>query len=366
MSDHTQVYIPHLKQSVVLVPREQLRQTRHGRMLAIPRHLFGLLSSIPNPPPFFDGSRGRGISYPIMGNDRYGCCYYADMVHCTQTWTGNVGQEAQFNVNQMIARYLKLSGGDNGLGDRQVFPEWKSGIIGPNGPHKILDDMTIDPRDDQSIQLGQAEFCGVSYTASLLTSWLSNPQPGQVWDATGRPNPQAGHAMHLSGFVSKGQPLPFANPLYSWPKGSPSPNDFYFDETWGFETPIFLTPAGLKASDPEITVQYSRDFFNPKTGLSFDKKTWWDKRQLWQQLGGQDVGDSPFPTPKPDPTPTPPVPTPPGPTPGPNPWADFFKWLMSQTWVLDFIKFLITRYGRFVDEQATHEACKVYIKEKGL
>ncbi len=267
----------------------------------MPWHLKGLLALIPTPPAAWDGSKGRSIKYPILGNNQYGDCYYADMCHCVQTFTGNgSGMPVAFDVNAVTARYKQLSGGDNGLGDDQVFPEWKGGIVGPSGPHKILDDMTVHPDDDAAIRLGMWLFCGCSYTASLLNTWLQNPQPGQVWDADGRPDPSAGHAMHLSGYDQT----------------------YYYDETWSLDPAIKLTPAGLKASDPEITVQFSLEMFNsqgiaPHNGMSYVQLA-----TLWVQLGGASLPPSPFP---PAPLPPPPVPPlPPVPTP-PSVW----DWLMS-------------------------------------
>src|SRR5258708_7096467 len=113
-------------------------------------------------------------------------------------------------------------------------PSGKRVSSAPTGRTGILDDMTIDPADDAAIRLGMWAFCGASYTAALPDEWVNGAAPGATWDA-GTPDPSNGHAMHLSGF----QP------------------DHYQDETWGFDQAIRLTPAGLKSSDPEVTVQFS-------------------------------------------------------------------------------------------------------------
>src|ERR1700692_3473699 len=129
-------------QKVRLVPREQLRFKLHGRSLAYPAHLQALAAVMPAPPAAFDGSKGRAIVYPMLGNDQYGDCYEADPLHCVQTWTGNVGTQAQFTTAAAVAEYLALAGGDNGLSDAEVFPHWKNpGFQG----HRILDEMTVDP-----------------------------------------------------------------------------------------------------------------------------------------------------------------------------------------------------------------------------
>lgn len=276
-------------QNFTLVNRDLMRRRTHGRYLSVPWFLRGLAYTLPTPPAYFDGSKSRSITYPVLGNRSYGDCYLADACHCIQTWTGNVGQEATFDEQAVIQLYLQLSGGDNGLDDATIFRAWRSGIFG----HKILDDMTVDPRDDNAIRLGITKFWGGSYTSSLFDAWLKNPEPGTIWDAPPgqQPNPRNGHAMCLSGFTTKGAPLPFAIPGHA--RGSPAPFDFYHDETWGFGTPVLLTPSGLKASDPEVTIQFSLDMFNAQ-GVAPDGETYDQKASLWKQLGGMTMPPSPF------------------------------------------------------------------------
>ncbi len=267
--------------SFVLVPRAQLRRTTSGRTLRLPSHLRALMASVPTPPLSWDGSKSRTIKYPILGNDQYGDCYLADALHCVQTWTGGVGAEATFDPAAVIKLYLQLSGGDNGLSDSDIFPAWKAGLFG----HKILDEMTVDPRDDAAIRLGMWSFGGASWTCALPDAWIDAAEPGAVWD-TGRPNQTNGHAMHLSGY----------DPLY------------YQDETWGFDPAICLTPSGLKSADPEVTVQFSLDQFNA-SGVAPNGMNYTAAAALWKTLGGGNLPPSPFVPPAPPSPPTPP-PTP--------------------------------------------------------
>ena len=272
-------------QIVTLVPREQLRFKGPKRFFKKPAaHLIGASP----PPAMFDGSKGRAIKYPILGNDNYGDCYLADLLHCIQTWTGNVSTPAQFDLAAVVAYYLKLSGGDNGLGDSQVFPAWEAGIFG----HKILDYLLIDPTDSASIQFAMWKFYGASYTCSLLSGWLNATNPGDVWDAgMGTADPNAGHAMHWSGYgikVVNGLPC-------------------YQDETWAIDPAIQVTQAGVKASDPEVTVHFSLDMFNAQ-GIAPDGESYDTKAALWVAAGGKALPPSPFP---PAPTPAPPITSPP-------------------------------------------------------
>ncbi len=283
------VHIPHLGHSICLVPREQLRRRTNGKTFSMPWHLRGIVTQLPTPPVPFSWSKGNILSYPIFGNDRYGICYMAACGHGSQTFTGNAGMECTFDVNAMIARYLKLSGGDNGLGDMQMMPEWKSGIIGPNGPRKILAEMTVNPADDASTALAMWVFCGLIFTAALPDTWVANPMPGNTWDA-GRPDENNGHAMFLTGKQANGT---------------------YELQTWGFNPPINLTPAGLKSADPELIVAFSLDMFNA-AGVAPCGLTYAQCATIWQQCGGGSLPPSPFPAP---PGPVPPAPVPPAPVP---------------------------------------------------
>jgi hypothetical protein len=240
----------------------------------------------------FSGSKNRTIKYPMLGNDSKGDCYLVDALHQIQTWTGNVGTESSFTAADAITRYLALSGGDNGLDDSQIFPAWKSGLLPVNGPHRILDEISVDPHDDAAIRLGMWLTGGCSYTAALLQGWPNAAAPGALWDVgMGSANPSFGHAMHLSGYD-------FTQSIL-----------YYEDETWAMDPAIRLTPAGLKASDPEITLQFSYDMFNAAGYAPHNNMHYTQLAPLWSQLGGITLPASPFPAPAPTPSPIPP-PTP--------------------------------------------------------
>lgn len=292
---HKRVLIPHLGRTVVLVDRDRLRWRRHGRTFRVPAHLKGLRSA-PTPPASWDW--GQGLSYPILGNDQYGDCYYAAMCHGSQTWTGHsTGYEYQFDEQAVINRYLAISGGDNGLSDSDIEPEWKGGIVGPGGPRKVLDFLTIDPADANAHALACWAFGGNVYTAALPDAWVVNPQPGDVWDVAA-PDQSNGHAMWQTGRDGSGR---------------------WVTQTWGFTPPIAVTQAGLAGSDPELLAVFSLDWFNA-AGVAPNGMDYADLAALWVQCGGAALPPSPFGPPPPTPGPTPP---PPPPVPCPVPLVTF-------------------------------------------
>jgi hypothetical protein len=149
----------------VLVDRNQMRVRPGTRTAKVPKYLKAVAETIPAPPASFDHTNGGKVKYPVLGNDRYGDCYYAAMAHKVQTWTGARGLVTNFDVNKLTARYLRLSGGDNGLSDYDVYGnnhngEFYTGIVGPNGPNKILDHMVVNPSDSDTIAVTMYYFGG--------------------------------------------------------------------------------------------------------------------------------------------------------------------------------------------------------------
>ena len=265
-----------------LVDREQLRFRSHGRYFSAPKHLKAA-AALPTPPKAF--SWAKGIEYPLWGNDRLGDCYYVACCKAARTFNENNGRKTPFDEADLTARYMVISGGDNGLDDRSMMPEWEAGLVGPNGPHRILDQLTIDPNDDAAVAFALWAGLGLIWTAALPDKWISNPRPGQIWTA-GRPNRRNGHAMLLTG------------------------KDGNFEvQTWGLDPPIYVTPDGIKNADSELIVVFSLEQFNEQgmlpCGLGYDQAA-----DIWQQYGGQKMPANPFVNRPPSPPVKPPI-TPP-------------------------------------------------------
>lgn len=293
------VHNPYTGTNVVFVPRDQLRITApHARFT---RPAIGTLKGLRAPlPKVIDWSDGRRIKFPTLGNDRYGDCFYAECLHAVQCWLGLNGPGVVFDPEAVIRRYLQLSGGDNGLSDSQMMPEFMAGVIGPNGPHKLLGYMTVDPSDEEAVREALYVGCGVGYTCAMLTSWLANMRPGAVWDAKGRQDQNSGHAMLFSGIGEDGR---------------------YRSETWGFDPPVSITRQGMLAADPEVILHASHEQFNAK-GYNPAGMHYTAFREWWQARGGKPLPPSSFPDPQPEPGP--------GPEPGPIP-------VPTGSWVVDLV-----------------------------
>ena len=289
MAQHKHHHTPSGLQFVT-VDRESLR-TSIPHKLSIPRHVKRLMAGIKAAPATWDWTKNNTISYPVLGNDRYGCCWMAAVLHFIQTCTANVTIEAAFAYADAVTRYLGLSPNDDGLSDAQIFGAWDQGLLPMGGPYRYLGRATIDPTDQATIDLAGHRFGGLLYTASLQDQWAANPRPGDVWDNTGTADPNEGHAMHVAGR---------------------NPDGTLKVETWGFNPPISLTERGMLASDPEIIAVGSPNWYN-NIGYSPAGNHYTEDAALWVTLGG-----APWP-PSPYPPPVTPAPAPPGPAPTPAP-----------------------------------------------
>jgi hypothetical protein len=277
-----QIRVPHLGRSFCLVPLRILRRLKNPRRATMPK------AGLPPVPGSYDWSQGEKLIFPVDGNDQYGDCYYACIAHGSNCFTGNGSTECSFDVNALDQRYLTISGGDNGLGDDQAMPEWLGGIIGPNGPRKILDYLVVDMTQPDLVNFCRWAFCGLVWTCSLLSDWENQTSPGSIWDAGSAPDPNAGHAMFQTGVHSNGN---------------------IDTRTWGISPPIQVTPAGVAAAQSEYITAFSLDMFNPQ-GYAPCGLHYVDLANYWVQVGGKALPPNPFPAP---------LPTPPSPGPDPVP-----------------------------------------------
>ena len=274
----SEVLIPYLNQTVVFPDRQKMKRGSGHRMFTKPAYE-SLINVLPEAPLTCDWSKNESIKFPILGNDRVGDCYYAAILHLAQCFAGQYGEVPQFDVEAVIARYYQLSGGDNGLSDSDVFPEYKKGILGPDGQYKILDSLLVNHSDPHTIRMAIWAFNGTLWTTSLPSGAANNAAPGAIWDADNSRS-VGGHAMMFSGY-----------------------DKYYKTRTWGISPPINVTDNFLEVNDVEIIVVFSKDQFHPTTHLTAAGLTWEQTRQIWIQYGGRDVGASPWNDP-----PVPPVP----------------------------------------------------------
>lgn len=274
-----------------VVNREQMRFKSVKKRFAV-EGMTSVLKDVKDPPATFDFSGSGKFTSNVLGNNRWGDCFYVAPAHQSQCWLGMNGNPFAFDEAKLVARYKVLSHGDHGLSDEDILPEWRAGIIGPNGPHKILDVALIDPADWKSVKSATYRLGGCVTTHSLRTPWESNIKPGMLWDNTGRIDPSAGHAVQQCGATTI------------------SGKEVLVTATWGMQ--VYMTQAGLANSNAEVLVSVSTEWFNSR-GYTPNGDHYNDVAKYWEAGTGHKLPQGLFPDPGPEPTPTPPVP--PSPTP---------------------------------------------------
>lgn len=290
------VTIPGTSDQIHLVPRRQLRQPRSLPKLTFPERKTGVKVSAPMPTPPASLDWAGSTDLPILGNNQAGDCFYAAACHMIQTWAGANGTSVSFAAQAVLNRYYQLSGGDNGLDWATMMGEFKSGIIGPNGPHQNLATAALDVEKDDLLRCALNLFGPIMFTLGIPDAWLDKHiGPGEVWDAGPgvKADPANGHAVILSGYNSRG----------------------WIVETWGLRPQITLTYAGLKVCDPEAASCIGTDWFLPDDKAP-NGYGWAELRDWWQLMGGPVLPLDP-------PKPIPPGPAPAPPTPTPNPFPCF-------------------------------------------
>ncbi len=253
---------------------------RHLMSYGHPSRRFKLTSSFPPVVLPIDWTKGNSLNFPIDGNDQYGDCLYAAPCHMDNTWTGNVGIESTFNESTIISDYLKLSGGDHGLNEQLIIPEWKKGLAS-NPTATILDAMDVDPTNQQLCHSAIYLFGGIIFMLDVPTAWINNFNTGYIWDVPTQANRNNGHATLWNGVESNGN---------------------YKVQTWG--TYGYITPAGVEVCNPTGFIVFSMRWFNAQ-GIAPNGMHYSQLSELWTEAGGIGLPPSPFP---PTPIPVPPVP----------------------------------------------------------
>jgi hypothetical protein len=261
---------------VVLVPRDQLRAGPNTKTARLPHALRAAIERQELVvPPTYDWTKNNTISFPILGNDQWGDCYYACICHDAQARAALLGSPIVFDPAKVIARYRVLSGGDNGLSDEDVIPEYKKGIVGPNGPHKILDTLIIPSTDQAALDLTGYAFGPQWFTFTVYSSFMSQAKPGAFIDSISG-GVDGGHAVLCSGKTSRGRKI----------------------ETWGMSPSVEIGKNFISKVDPEFVAVFSLEWFDAQ-GYAPNGQHYSVLAPLWNSMGGNVPVPGPFPAPTP-------------------------------------------------------------------
>lgn len=180
---------------------------KYGRLAPAPvpvRDLTHYLSApLPTPPSAVDAPH---LAYPMAGNDRYGDCTIAAVIHVDQATANLTAEPWTYPGDEVVVtEYLRLSGGkDTGLVEANVLKVWStSGLFG----HKLAGFASLNVR--HLVPIRQAvSLCGAAYTGVLVPAPAQRQfAAGEVWDLTGTDADseiEGGHAVPIVGYNRTG------------------------------------------------------------------------------------------------------------------------------------------------------------------
>jgi hypothetical protein len=165
---------------------------------------------LPHVPPQFDWSRAV-TKWPVMLNDRLGCCTCAAVGHTVQCWTANAGQEVVLPDDEILKLYEAVSGydpatgaNDDGAVELDVLNRWRqTGVAG----HQIAAYVALEPGNHDHMRIATFLF-GAVYTGIALPETI---QGQSVWavppegpNGAGAPGSLGGHAVPVVGYDANG------------------------------------------------------------------------------------------------------------------------------------------------------------------
>ena len=209
------------------------------------------LSTLPATPAAFDWSQknGANLTYPMLGNDRYGDCVFASACHLIGTWTGQTGTQEAITDAEALDAYSRFTGfdprnpsSDGGANMLDVAKRWAKGeaIAG----HVLKAFVAVDTKRLDLVAAAENLFGGLWTGWALPLAWQGADewQAGPSTQGQWAPNSWGGHA------VSK---LLFSPAMYGV-------------KTWTQNMPV--TPAAFDTYCGEAYALISQDMWAQLTG----------------------------------------------------------------------------------------------------
>lgn len=146
------------------------------------------------------------LVYPMAGNDKFGDCTIAAVVHADQVWSSEIGATYEYPGDEDVeGEYFTLSGGqDSGLVEANVLAKWKSqGLFG----NKIWGFAPVAPKHTNSVK-SVVENYGVAYTGitmpAIAQEQFANGQPWTLTNTAADYDIVGGHAVPIVGYNPQG------------------------------------------------------------------------------------------------------------------------------------------------------------------
>lgn len=189
-----------------------------------------LTGALPTPPASF-GHDNLVKSYPMFGNDQYGCCVWSGAGHEGQIWSAEGGKPASFGVGGLLDAYSAVTGfdrndpsSDQGT-DMQAAASYrrKAGILDVHQKrHKVGAYVALTPGDVKQLYTATWLFgavgVGIEFPAFAMDQF-NNRQPWDVQRTNakiegGHYIPAVGHHSGLINVVTWGRKIGMTEAFY--------------------------------------------------------------------------------------------------------------------------------------------------------
>ena len=138
--------------------------------------------------------------FPMDGNDSLGDCTIAALAHAETLYHGLLGTQKIMAKTAVVRLYMHLTGGvDSGLNELNVLNYWRQN---PVAGDKIINYVSIDPKNHTHVQLGIQLFGGVYLGFQVQQNCLQEFDNHQPW--TPGPLTQDGHAVYAVAYDQNG------------------------------------------------------------------------------------------------------------------------------------------------------------------
>ena len=201
---------------------------------------------LPAPPTSVDYY--SGLSLPLDGNDRYGCCVMAASAHLLAAWNSEVQETIHVpGGDEVVSTYFKLTGGqDSGLNEANVLQAWQTqGLFGS----KIAGYAPVNPKDILAVHQAIAFYGGALFGIQVPQSAEQQFAKGEPWTYDPSSPVLGGHAIAPLGYDDQ----------------------FVYCATWGGVAPI--TYPFLSALLDEVWAVIPQAFIDAGKGPSLDLQT---------------------------------------------------------------------------------------------
>ncbi len=167
---------------------------------------------LPAPPESLNWMK-QVADWPLLRNDRIGCCVFVTCAHLVQGWTRYARQaEVRIPEDEVVAAYSRVTGydprtgrNDNGTRTLDALNFWrKTGI----GGRRIAAYVKLDHLDHVEVRTAAHLFGGIYIAAQLPLAADDQFRARKRWTvqtgSRGRRGSWGGHAMHLGAYGPTG------------------------------------------------------------------------------------------------------------------------------------------------------------------